>query len=100
MVIFHKHIGHHFPPAARECSEEFFSMDSVANVAGFGLGGVIEISDDSTPQQTAEYVASVPTFVIASGLIGQPASLGALLTSVVVWPTSCPIVIKFRLLQT
>jgi hypothetical protein len=64
-------------------------MDSVANVAGFGLGGVIEISDDSTPQQTAEYVASVPTFVTASGVIGQPASLGALLTSVVVWPTSC-----------
>jgi len=42
-------------------------MDSVANVAGFGLGGVIAISDGSTSQPTAEYVASVPTFVTASG---------------------------------
>ena len=31
-------------------------MDSVANVAGFGLGGVIAISDGCTPQTTAEYV--------------------------------------------
>lgn len=69
-------------------------MDSVANVAGFGLGGVIAISDGSTSQPTAEYVASVPTFAIASGVIGQPASLGALLTTVIA-STSCTIVVKF-----